>query len=126
MCNLLNNLASVLTAFVISRHYFAAEYVPATIMIVSPSRIVQYPTMLFSITKYDLFNTPIHLAGDLTEGVVEVMRELVEARLDELLHRRGLIDDALHHVVDRLDLNGSTALAQLFLVRDRQQQAIRF
>lgn len=82
--------------------------------------------MLFSITKYDLFNTPIHLAGDLTEGVVEVMRELVEARLDELLHRRGLIDDALHHVVDRLDLNGSTALAQLFLVRDKQQQAISF
>lgn len=41
--------------------------------------------------------------------------ELVEARLDELLHRRGLVNDALHHVVDRLDLHRCRALAQLFL-----------
>lgn len=61
-----------------------------------------------------------------------MMRKLVKARLYELLHRWGLVDDALHHVVDRLDLNGSPALAQLFLVmqwcngamvRGRRQQA---
>lgn len=44
------------------------------------------------------------------------MRELAEAGLDKLLHRRGLVDDPLHHVVDRLDLNGRRALAHLFLV----------
>lgn len=49
------------------------------------------------------------------------MREFVEARLDELLHGRGLVYDALHDVVDRLDLNGSATLAQLFLVRGTQQ-----
>lgn len=61
----------------------------------------------------------IAVIGSLTESVVEVVRELVEARLDELLHRGGLVDHALHHVVDRLDLNGRPALAHLFLVRGR-------
>lgn len=54
--------------------------------------------------------------GNLTESVVKMVRELVEARLDELLHRGGLVNDALHHVVDRLNLNGSPAPAHLFLV----------
>lgn len=44
-----------------------------------------------------------------------MVRELVEAGLDELLHCRSLVDDALHDVVDRPDLNGSPALPHLFL-----------
>lgn len=54
--------------------------------------------------------------SSLTEGVVEVMRELVEARLDEVLHGRGLVDHALHHVIDCLYLDGSPTLAHLFLM----------
>lgn len=44
-----------------------------------------------------------------------MVRELVEARLDELLHRGSLVDDTLHDVVDRLYFNGSPALPHLFL-----------
>ena len=43
------------------------------------------------------------------------MCELVQARFDELLHGRCLVDGALHHVVDGLDLDRGPALPHLFL-----------
>lgn len=44
-----------------------------------------------------------------------MVRELVEAGLDELLHCGSLVDDTLHDVVDRLYFNGGPALPHLFL-----------
>lgn len=70
------------------------------------SRHTEWPTRLGKIS--------IVLVG-LTKGVVEMVRELVQAGLDELLHCGSLVDDTLHDVVDRLHFNGSPALPHLFL-----------
>lgn len=55
---------------------------------------------------------------NLTEGVVEVMGELLEAGLDQLLHGGSLVDDTLHDVVNRPYLHRCLALPNLFLRRE--------
>lgn len=42
----------------------------------------------------------------------------MEARLDELLHRGGLVNNTLHHVVNRLHLHRRSALAHLPLQQE--------
>lgn len=54
----------------------------------------------------------------LTERVIKMVCKFMQARLDELLHGRCLVDGAIHDVVDRLDLDRCSALPHLFLGHD--------
>lgn len=54
----------------------------------------------------------------LTECVIKMVCKFMQARLDELLHGRCLVDGAIHDVVDRLDLHRKSAPPHLFLGHD--------